>query len=194
MSMAYLVDENTPMVWRGPMATGALRQILTQTRWGELDYLLVDMPPGTGDIQLTMSQTVSVTGAVIVTTPQDIALLDARKAIEMFNKVSIPVLGILENMSVHICSACGAKSHIFGAEGGKNIARQYQTRLLGCLPLAMEIREQADSGKPSVANDPESAVSRLYREAGQGIVVAIEQLDQLKQNTDSGPRFSIHED
>jgi len=194
MSMAYLVDENTPMVWRGPMATGALRQILTQTRWGELDYLLVDMPPGTGDIQLTMSQTVSVTGAVIVTTPQDIALLDARKAIEMFNKVSIPVLGVLENMAVHVCSDCGAKTHIFGAEGGKNIARQYQTQLLGSLPLAIEIREQTDSGLPSVANDPDSVISRLYREAGKRIVVAIEQLKKLKQNPDQSPQFSIHED
>jgi len=194
MSMAYLVDENTPMVWRGPMATGALRQILTQTRWGELDYLLVDMPPGTGDIQLTMSQTVSVTGAVIVTTPQDIALLDARKAIEMFTKVSIPVLGILENMSVHICFDCGAKTHIFGAEGGKNIAQQYQTELLGSLPLAIEIRELADSGLPSVAKDRESAVSLLYRDAGRRIVSAIEQLDKLKQNTDRSPGFSIHED
>ncbi len=197
MSMAYLVDENSPMVWRGPMATGALRQILTQTRWGELDYLLVDMPPGTGDIQLTMSQTIAVSGAVIVTTPQDIALLDARKGIEMFNKVSIPVLGILENMSVHICCDCGKKTHIFGAEGGMNIARQYQTRLLGALPLDIDIRERADSGKPSVAADPESEISLLYRAAARELVSALQQLEQHEthgQNTQNSPGFSIHED
>ena len=197
MSMAYLADENSPMVWRGPMATGALRQILTQTRWGELDYLLVDMPPGTGDIQLTMSQTVAVSGAVIVTTPQDIALLDARKAIEMFNKVSIPVLGILENMSVHICSECGAKTHIFGAEGGTNIARQYQTQLLGALPLDIDIRERADSGKPSVAADPESEISLLYRAAARGLVNALQQLGQDEthsENSQKSTGFSIHDD
>ncbi|MBV1905113.1 MAG: iron-sulfur cluster carrier protein ApbC [Pseudomonadales bacterium] len=189
MSMSYLVDENTPMVWRGPMATGALRQILTQTRWGELDYLIVDMPPGTGDIQLTMSQTVSVAGAVIVTTPQDIALLDARKAIEMFSKVSIPVLGILENMSVHICRECGAQSHIFGSEGGVNVARQYNTELLAALPLSIEIREQVDAGKPSVAADPESEISLIYREAGRKMVEAIDNL-----SGEPKPRFSVHDD
>lgn len=191
MSMSYLVDENTPMVWRGPMATGALRQILTQTRWGELDYLIVDMPPGTGDIQLTMSQTVPVSGVVIVTTPQDLALLDARKAIEMFAKVDIPVLGILENMAVHICTECGAKSHIFGASGGQNVASQYHTRLLGSLPLAIEIRQQVDSGNPSVAAEPEGDIALQYREAARALQAV---LQELPQGDNATPQFSVHED
>ncbi|MBP0049406.1 iron-sulfur cluster carrier protein ApbC [Marinobacterium sp. AK62] len=164
MSMSYLVDENTPMVWRGPMVSGAVQQLLNQTLWDELDYLLIDMPPGTGDIQLTLAQRVPVTAAVIVTTPQDIALLDARKGIEMFRKVDIPVLGIIENMSVHICSNCGHEEALFGAGGGESIARAYETELLGQLPLALAIREQTDSGKPSVVADPNGTHAERYRE------------------------------
>ncbi len=162
-SMGYLVNENTPMMWRGPMVSGALQQLLTQTYWQDVDYLLIDMPPGTGDIQITLAQKVPVTGAVIVTTPQDIALLDAKKGIEMFRKVNVPILGVVENMATHICSNCGHEEHIFGSGGGERIAHDYQTELLGSLPLALSIRVDADSGKPSVAADPESAVSHLYR-------------------------------
>ncbi len=163
MSMSFLVTDSTPMVWRGPMAAGALQQLLMQTRWDNLDYLIVDMPPGTGDIQLTLSQKVPVTGAVIVTTPQDIALLDCKKGIEMFRKVDIPVLGVIENMSLHICSNCGHEEAIFGAGGGERIARDYETELLGQLPLVIEIREQTDSGIPSVVADPEGRVAQIYR-------------------------------
>ena len=164
MSMGYLVSERTPMVWRGPMAGGALQQMLEQTLWGELDYLVIDMPPGTGDIQLTLSQKAQVSGAVIVTTPQDIALLDARKGIEMFAKVGIPVLGIVENMAVHVCSNCGHHDHIFGADGGKRIAEEYGVELLGSLPLDPAIREQTDTGRPPVVSDPDGAASIAYRE------------------------------
>lgn len=164
MSMSYLVDENTPMVWRGPMVSGAMQQLLNQTLWQDLDYLLIDMPPGTGDIQLTLAQRVPVSAAVIVTTPQDIALLDARKGIEMFRKVDIPVLGIIENMSVHICSQCGHEEALFGAGGGERIAQQYETELLGQLPLALAIREQTDAGKPTVIADPDSSHAQRYRE------------------------------
>ncbi len=167
MSMSFMVTDSTPMVWRGPMASGALQQILTQTLWDDLDYLIVDMPPGTGDIQLTLSQKVPVAGAVIVTTPQDIALLDAVKGIEMFAKVDIPVLGIIENMSVHCCPNCGHVSHLFGEGGGTRVATELGVPLLGELPLAMEIREQADSGKPTVRADPESEVSAIYRKAAR---------------------------
>jgi ATP-binding protein involved in chromosome partitioning len=167
MSMSFMVTDNTPMVWRGPMASSALQQILTQTLWEDLDYLVVDMPPGTGDIQLTLSQKVPVAGAVIVTTPQDIALLDAVKGIEMFGKVDIPVLGIVENMSLHICSECGHVSHPFGADGGTRIATELGVPLLGALPLAMQIREQADGGNPTVKTDPESEISGLYRNAAR---------------------------
>jgi len=162
MSMGYLATEQTPMVWRGPMASGALLQILTQTLWGELDYLVVDMPPGTGDIQLTLAQKAQLSGAVIVTTPQDIALLDARKAIEMFYKVNIPVLGIVENMAVHSCSQCGHQEHIFGEGGGQKVAAEYDTEVLGSLPLSLDIREQMDSGKPSVISEPEGSVATAY--------------------------------
>jgi len=164
MSMSYLVDENTPMVWRGPMVSGAMQQLLNQTLWQDLDYLLIDMPPGTGDIQLTLAQRVPVSAAVIVTTPQDIALLDARKGIEMFRKVDIPVLGIVENMSVHICSQCGHEEALFGAGGGERIAQQYETELLGQLPLALAIREQTDAGKPTVIAEPDSSHARRYRQ------------------------------
>ncbi len=163
MSMAYLITENTPMVWRGPMVSGALQQLLTQTLWQDLDYLVVDMPPGTGDIQLTLSQKVPVSASVVVTTPQDIALLDAKKGIEMFNKVNIPVLGIIENMSIHICGNCGHAEHIFGEGGAEKIAEQFNTRILGSLPLSKYIREQSDAGMPVMADDEESEVSHMYR-------------------------------
>ena len=167
MSMSFLVAENTPMVWRGPMATGALQQLLLQTDWQDLDYLIVDMPPGTGDIQLTLSQKAPVSGAVIVTTPQDIALLDARKGIEMFRKVDIPVLGVLENMSRYQCPQCGALGQLFGAGGGERVAEEFGVPLLGELPLAASIREQADGGCPTVAAEPDSAAAQLYRDAAR---------------------------
>ena len=162
MSMAFLTTSETPMAWRGPMATGALMQILTQTDWQELDYLFVDMPPGTGDIQLTMSQKVPVTGSVIVTTPQDIALLDARRGIEMFRKVNIPVLGVVENMSTHICSNCGHAEAVFGEEGGKQLAEEYGVPELGKLPLSLSIRKLADSGAPTVLSEPDSDEAAIY--------------------------------
>ncbi len=163
MSMGYLVDENTAMVWRGPMAGSALQQMINQTMWHDLDYLIVDMPPGTGDVQLTLSQKVPVAGALIVTTPQDIALLDAKKGIEMFRKVEIPVLGVVENMSVHVCSECGHIEHLFGSGGGEAIASQYETKLLASLPLNLSIREQADSGTPTVVAHPEGDIAAIYR-------------------------------
>src|SRR5690606_25656146 len=156
ITMGYLVTEQTPMVWRGPMVSGALQQLLTQTQWDDIDYLIIDMPPGTGDIQITLAQKVPVTGAVIVTTPQDIALLDAKKGIEMFRKVNVPVLGVVENMATHICSNCGHEEHIFGAGGGERIAQEYQAELLGSLPLDLSIRQQADAGEPSVIADLQS--------------------------------------
>jgi len=162
MSIGFLIDEEQPMVWRGPMVTQALSQLLTDTRWGTLDYLVVDMPPGTGDIQLTLSQRVPVSGAIIVTTPQDIALLDARKGLRMFEKVSIPVLGVIENMSTHVCSQCGHEEPIFGAGGGARMAEQYHVELLGSLPLDIRIREQADGGRPTVVAEPDSALGRAY--------------------------------
>ena len=173
MSMGYLATEQTPMVWRGPMASGALLQILTQTLWGELDYLVVDMPPGTGDIQLTLAQKAQLSGAVIVTTPQDIALLDARKAIEMFYKVNIPVLGIVENMAVHSCSQCGHQEHIFGEGGGQKVAAEYDTEVLGSLPLSLDIREQMDSGKPSVISEPEGSVAMAYGQVACKVIALL---------------------
>ncbi|MCP5131740.1 MAG: iron-sulfur cluster carrier protein ApbC [Pseudomonadales bacterium] len=174
MSMGYLVTERTPMVWRGPMAGGALAQMLEQTLWGDLDCLVIDMPPGTGDIQLTLSQKAKVAGAVIVTTPQDIALMDAQKGIEMFRKVDIPILGVVENMAVHICSNCGHQEHIFGAEGGRRIAREYGVPLLGSLPLALSIREQTDSGRPTVVAEPASPVTAIYLEIAGAIQAQLE--------------------
>jgi ATP-binding protein involved in chromosome partitioning len=162
MSIGFLVDAEQPMVWRGPMVTQALTQLLGETQWGALDYLVVDMPPGTGDIQLTLAQRVPVAGAVIVTTPQDIALADARKGLRMFEKVAVPVLGIIENMSVHICSNCGHSEHIFGAGGGQRMAREYGVRLLGELPLDAQIREETDGGVPTVVAAPDSARARAY--------------------------------
>lgn len=173
MSMGYLATDQTPMVWRGPMASGALLQILTQTLWGELDYLVVDMPPGTGDIQLTLAQKAQLSGAVIVTTPQDIALLDARKAIEMFYKVNIPVLGIVENMAVHSCSQCSHQEHIFGEGGGQKVASEYQTEVLGSLPLSLDIREQMDSGKPSVISEPEGSVAMSYGQVACKVIALL---------------------
>jgi len=164
MSIGFLIDEETPMIWRGPMVTQALEQLLNDTNWADLDYLVIDLPPGTGDTQLTLAQTVPVSGAVIVTTPQDIALLDARKGLKMFQKVEVPVLGVVENMSIHICSNCGHEEHIFGAGGGQAMADQYGIQLLGSLPLDIHIREETDSGKPSVVADPDSRVSEIYRE------------------------------
>src|SRR5215468_1645404 len=162
MSIGFLVDAEQPMVWRGPMVTQALTQLLGETEWGELDYLVVDMPPGTGDIQLTLSQRVPVAGAVIVTTPQDIALADARKGLKMFEKVSVPVLGIVENMSIHVCSNCGHAEHIFGAGGGAKMAEQYKVALLGELPLDARIREEADGGRPTVVAAPNSPRAKAY--------------------------------
>ena len=169
LSMGNLVNANTPIVWRGPKVSGALLQMLQQTVWEELDYLIIDLPPGTGDIQLTLAQNVPVTAAVIVTTPQDIALLDARKAIEMFNKVDIPVLGVIENMSVHTCTNCGHKEHIFGQAGAERIAKEYDTTLLGALPLSLSIREQGDLGIPSVVAEPDSDISQTYRDIARNL-------------------------
>jgi ATP-binding protein involved in chromosome partitioning len=164
MSIGFLIDEETPMIWRGPMVTQALEQLLNDTNWADLDYLVVDLPPGTGDTQLTLAQKEPVSGAVIVTTPQDIALLDARKGLKMFEKVEVPVLGIVENMSTHICSKCGHEEHIFGQGGGASMANQYHVDLLGALPLDIHIREETDGGKPSVVADPQSRISQIYRE------------------------------
>lgn len=172
-SIGFLIEEDNPMVWRGPMATSALEQLLRQTNWRELDYLIVDMPPGTGDIQLTLAQRVPVTGAVIVTTPQDIALLDAKKGLKMFEKVGIPILGIVENMSIHICSNCGHEEHIFGAGGAERMAKDYDVNVLGSLPLDIAIRERADSGTPTVVADPEGALARRYRDIARGVALAI---------------------
>ena len=173
MSIGFLVDADEAMIWRGPMATQALEQLLRQTNWKDLDYLIVDMPPGTGDIQLTLSQRVPMTGAVIVTTPQDIALLDARKGIKMFEKVGVPILGIVENMAVHVCSNCGHVEHIFGADGGRKLAEQYQMDYLGALPLDIDIRLQADSGKPTVVADPDGAVAGIYKAIARRVAVGI---------------------
>jgi len=164
MSIGFMIDDETPMIWRGPMVTQALEQLLTDTQWKDLDYLIIDLPPGTGDIQLTLAQKVPLTGAVIVTTPQDIALLDARKGLKMFEKVEVPVLGIVENMSIHICSECGHAEHIFGTGGGEKMSEDYDVDFLGALPLDINIRQNVDDGKPNVAIDPDSQVSMIYRE------------------------------
>ena len=173
MSIGFLVAPDEAMIWRGPMATQALDQLLRQTNWKDLDYLIVDMPPGTGDIQLTLAQKVPLTGAVVVTTPQDIALLDARKGIKMFEKVGVPILGIVENMAVHVCSNCGHVEHIFGADGGKKMAAEYGMDYLGALPLKMQIREQADSGKPTVVAEPDGEVAGLYKAVARKVALAI---------------------
>ncbi len=173
MSIGFLVDKDEAMIWRGPMATQALEQLLRQTNWRDLDYLIIDMPPGTGDIQLTLSQRVPMTGAVIVTTPQDIALLDAKKGIKMFEKVGVPILGIVENMAVHICSQCGHAEHIFGQDGGKRMAQEMKMDYLGALPLDMQIRLQADGGTPTVAADPQGAVAEIYKSIARQVAVKI---------------------
>jgi ATP-binding protein involved in chromosome partitioning len=173
MSIGFLVAQDEAMIWRGPMATQALEQLLRQTNWKDLDYLIVDLPPGTGDIQLTLSQKVPMTGAVIVTTPQDIALLDAKKGIKMFEKVGVPILGIVENMAVHVCSQCGHIEHIFGADGGKKMAAEYKMNYLGALPLNMQIRLQADSGHPTVVADPDGEVAALYKAVARQVAVTI---------------------
>ena len=178
MSIGLLVDTDSPMVWRGPMVTQALQQLLNETRWHDVDYLIIDMPPGTGDIQLTLAQKVPVTGAVIVTTPQDIALLDARKGLKMFEKVGIPIIGIVENMSTHICSNCGHEEHIFGAGGGDKMCKDYSTELLGSLPLDIRIREQTDAGRPTVVADPDGQVAEIYRSIARRIAVKVDELSQ----------------
>jgi ATP-binding protein involved in chromosome partitioning len=184
MSIGLLVDQDQAMIWRGPMATQALEQMLRQTNWTELDYLIIDLPPGTGDIQLTLSQRVPMTGAVIVTTPQDIALIDAKKAVRMFEKVGVPILGLVENMAVHVCTNCGHHEHIFGADGGKQMATDYKMDYLGALPLALSIREQADSGTPTVAATPDSEIAGIYKAVARQVAVAIAQ-----KNKDFSSKF-----
>ncbi len=188
-SIGFMIDPAEPMVWRGPMVTQALVQLLEQTNWRELDYLVIDMPPGTGDVQLTLSQKVPVTGAVIVTTPQDIALLDARKGLKMFEKVGIPILGIVENMSTHICSNCGHQEAIFGAGGGARMCAEYQVELLAALPLTMSIREQADSGKPTVVAEPNGPVAALYKDMARK--VAIKVAEKAKDMSSKFPTISV---
>ena len=188
MSMSFVASERTPAVWRGPMASSAMQQLLTQTAWQDLEFLIVDMPPGTGDIQLTLAQRVPLSGAVIITTPQDIALLDARKGIEMFRKVEIPVLGIIENMSTHVCSQCGHEEAIFGAGGGSDIADEYGTQLIAQLPLLMSIRQQADGGEPTVVSDPDGDVSKIFRDVAKVIV------SKVAETKTSGPIISIVDD
>ena len=189
MSIGFLVDGDQAMIWRGPMATQALEQLLRQTNWNDLDYLIVDMPPGTGDIQLTLSQRVPMTGAVVVTTPQDIALLDAKKGIKMFEKVGVPILGIVENMAVHVCTNCGHVEHIFGADGGKNMAAGYGMDYLGALPLALHIREQADSGRPTVVADPDGEVASIYKRMARQVAVKI--AAQAKDFSSKFPTITI---
>jgi len=189
MSIGYLIDEETPMIWRGPMVTGALEQLLNETNWKDLDYLIIDLPPGTGDIQLTLCQKIPVSGAVIVTTPQDIALLDAKKALKMFEKVEVPVLGVVENMSTHICSQCGNEEHIFGHGGGESMAHQYGIELLGSLPLDVQIREGVDNGNPSVASDPNSKVSGAYRDIARNIAAKISL--QARDYTNKFPKIVV---
>ena len=178
MSIGFLIDTETPMVWRGPMVTQALEQLLNETKWHDVDYLVVDLPPGTGDIQLTLAQRVPVTGAVIVTTPQDIALIDARKGLKMFEKVGIPILGIVENMSLHICSKCGHEEHIFGEGGGNRMGTDYNVEMLGSLPLDINIRQHADSGKPTVVSDPDGRISEIYRQIARRVAVKIAEKQQ----------------
>ncbi|MBX6393049.1 MAG: iron-sulfur cluster carrier protein ApbC [Burkholderiales bacterium] len=175
-SIGFLIDPDAPMIWRGPMVTQALEQLLRDTRWEDLDYLVIDLPPGTGDIQLTLAQRVPVTGAVIVTTPQDIALMDARRGFKMFEKVGIPILGVVENMSIHICSNCGHEEHIFGTGGAEKMCNEYDAEFLGALPLDIRIREQADSGKPTVVADPESRAAEIYRNIARRVAVKVAEL------------------
>jgi len=192
MSIGFLVDQDEAMIWRGPMATQALEQLLRQTNWRDLDYLIVDMPPGTGDIQLTLSQRVPMTGAVIVTTPQDIALLDAKKGIKMFEKVGVPILGLVENMAVHVCTQCGHVEHIFGEDGGKKMAASYGMDYLGALPLNMQIRLQADSGKPTVVADPDGDLAAIYKAMAR--LVAVKIAAKAKDFSSKFPSIKVSKD
>ena len=189
MSIGFMVDIDSPMVWRGPMVTQALEQLLNQTNWSDLDYLVVDMPPGTGDTQLTLAQKVPVTGAVIVTTPQDIALIDARKGLRMFEKVGIPILGLVENMSIHICSKCGHEEHIFGHGGGEQMCKDYDAEFLGALPLELAIREMADSGKPTVVGAPDSRAAEIYRTIARRVAVKV--AERAKDMTHKFPNIVV---
>jgi ATP-binding protein involved in chromosome partitioning len=189
MSIGLLIDEETPMIWRGPMVTQALEQLLKDTNWSDLDYLVIDLPPGTGDTQLTLAQKVPVSGAIIVTTPQDIALLDARKGLKMFQKVEVPVLGIVENMSIHICSNCGHEEHIFGHGGGAAMSKQYGVDLLGSLPLEIHIREETDNGMPTVVAQPESRAAQIYREIARKTAAKLSR--QAKDYASKFPRIVI---
>jgi len=189
MSIGFLIDADNPMIWRGPMVTQALEQLLRQTNWRDLDYLIVDMPPGTGDIQLTLCQKVPLTGAIIVTTPQDIALLDARKGLKMFEKVGVPVLGVVENMSVYVCPNCGHSEHIFGADGGRKMATEYNVDYLGALPLNLSIREQTDSGRPTVVADPDGEIAGIYKSVARSVAVKIAQ--RAKDFSSKFPSISI---
>jgi len=189
MSIGFLIDTETPMVWRGPMVTQALEQLLRDTNWRDLDYLIIDLPPGTGDIQLTLAQKVPVTGAVIVTTPQDIALLDARKGLKMFEKVGVPIVGIVENMAVHICSNCGHVEHIFGQGGGEQMCKDYNVPFLGALPLDIRIREQADSGRPTVVAEPDGKIAEIYRQIARRTAVFVAR--QAEDHTAKFPTISI---
>ena len=192
MSIGFMIDPDQPMVWRGPMVTQALQQLLELTNWRDLDYLVVDMPPGTGDIQLTLSQKVPVTGAVIVTTPQDIALLDARKGLKMFEKVGIPILGIIENMSTHICSNCGHAEAVCGEGGGAKMCQEYGVDFLGALPLTMSIRQQADSGKPTVVADPDGQTAQIYKQIARKLAVKV--AEKAKDLSSKFPSIVIKND
>lgn len=192
MSIGYLVDAKAAMVWRGPMVSMALQQLLHDTLWDDLDYLVIDLPPGTGDVQLTLAQKIPVSGAVIVTTPQDLALLDARRACEMFKKVSVPVLGVVENMSTHICSACGYEEAIFGKGGGQHLAEQYEVELLGSLPLDMQIREQTDGGEPTVVAAPEGLNAKKYRAIAERIIAKLSL--QSPESSSKFPKIVIQND
>lgn len=191
-SIGFLIDPDEPMVWRGPMVTQALQQLLEQTNWKDLDYLIIDMPPGTGDIQLTLSQKVPVTGSVIVTTPQDIALLDARKGLKMFEKVGIPILGIVENMSIHICSNCHHAEPIFGVGGGEKMCQEYGVDFLGALPLAMPIREQTDAGKPTVVADPDGDIAKIYKTIARKVAVKV--AEKAKDMSGKFPKIVVQND
>ncbi|HHB92282.1 MAG TPA: iron-sulfur cluster carrier protein ApbC [Thioploca sp.] len=192
MSIGYLIEENTPMIWRGPMVTQALEQLLKDTKWDKLDYLIVDLPPGTGDTQLTLAQKIPVSGAIIVTTPQDIALLDARKGLKMFEKVNIPVIGIIENMSIHICGKCGNEEHIFGKGGGVRMAQEQNVDFLGSLPLDIKIRAETDSGRPSVVAEPEGRISQMYCEIARRTVAKLSM--QAKDYSTKFPTIKVVND
>jgi predicted ATPase, nucleotide-binding protein mrp len=191
-SIGFLIDMDTPMVWRGPLVVQALEQLLRQTNWRDLDYLVIDMPPGTGDVHLTLSQRIPVTGAVIVTTPQDIALLDARKGYKMFEKVGIPVMGVVENMAMHVCSNCGHVEHIFGEGGGKKMAEDYGLEYLGGLPLDIRIREQADSGRPTVVADPDGDLAQQYRKIARRVAVKV--AEKAKDMSSKFPSIVVKND